>query len=382
MKKLQVGIIGCGKISSAHLKAWRRIDGFAIGGVFDVNRQLAEERAKEFSVSRVFPTLDQLLAECDVIDVCTPPQTHAAIALPVLAAGRHLLIEKPVVTQVADWDNLVELVKRSPGKLAVIHNLKFAQSVRTAKQWVDEGRIGDVLRIQREFLTSAATDRMLVGDSHWSHKLPGGRWFETLPHELYLTHWFAGALEFDSVSIAQTPKAPPGAPADEVVAVLRGERTLATVHFSANCEQNRRIFTVQGSHGQIVVDILSDLATISTVKDAKWKRAVGMQLMGAGQTLLRAIPDRSRYGFERLRGASPHSRAIEAFALEVLGRAEPATPFEEVDYVVRNCDRIGRAIDEQVARGKAAKDAKDDGATHPTAAAEKSSVNGSAPARH
>ncbi|MEZ4362732.1 MAG: Gfo/Idh/MocA family oxidoreductase [Kofleriaceae bacterium] len=349
MNKHRVGIIGCGKISSAHLKAWRRIAGFSVGGVFDVNRALAEERAKEFSVDRVFGTLDELLAECDVVDVCTPPQTHAAISRQVLTAGRHLLIEKPVVTEVADWDSLVELVKRSPGKLAVIHNLKFAQSVRTAKQWVDQGRIGDVLRIQREFLTSPSTDRMLVGDGHWSHKLPGGRWFETLPHELYLTHWFAGPLAFESVSIAHTAKAPPGAPADEVTAVLRGDTTLATVHFSANCEQNRRIFTVQGSHGQIVVDILSDLATITTIHDAKWKRAMGMELLGAGQTLLRAIPDRSRYALERVRGASPHSRAIDAFAREVLGQGEPATPFEEIDYVVRNCDRIGRAIDEQLA---------------------------------
>jgi predicted dehydrogenase len=349
MKKHSVGIIGCGKISSAHLQAWSKLDGFTVGGVFDVNRKLAEERAREFSVSRVFESLDSLIAECDVVDVCTPPQTHAAISRQVLTAGRHLLIEKPVVTEVADWDSLVELVKRSPGKLAVIHNLKFAQSVRTAKQWVDQGRIGDVLRIQREFLTSATTDRMLVGDTHWSHKLPGGRWFETLPHELYLTHWFAGALEFESVSIAHTPKAPAGAPADEVVAVLRGDRALATVHFSANCEQNRRIFTVQGSHGQIVVDILSDVATITTTRDSRWKRAVGMQFLGAGQTLLRAVPDRSRYGLERIRGASPHSRAIAAFAQEVLGRGEPATPFAEVDYVVRNCDRIGRAIDQQLA---------------------------------
>lgn len=374
MKKLSVGIIGCGKISSAHIKAWAKIDGFTLGGVFDVNRQLAEERAKEFSIARVFDTLDQLIAECDVVDVCTPPQTHAVISRQVLTAGKHLLIEKPVVTEVADWDSLVELVQRSPGKLAVIHNLKFAQSVRTAKQWVEQGRIGDVLRIQREFLTSATTDRMLVGDSHWSHKLPGGRWFETLPHELYLTHWFAGPLEFESVSIASTPKAPPGAPADEVVATLRGDTALATVHFSANCEQNRRVFTVQGSHGQIVVDILSDLATITTVKDAKWKRAVGMGLIGAGQTLLRAVPDRSRYGYERLRGASPHSRAIEAFADEVLGRGEPATPFEEVDYVVRNCDRIGRAIDQQLAARRAAAGAE--------ATAGAGSVNTRVAARH
>lgn len=349
MSTQTVGIVGCGKISSAHLKAWGKLEGFAIAGVFDVNRQLAEERAKEFAAPRVFDSLEQLLESCTVVDVCTPPHTHTAIARAALTAGRHLLMEKPVVIEVADWDSLVDLVKRSPGKLAVIHNLKFNHSVRLAKRWVDEGRIGDVLRIQREFLTSPSTDRMLVGDGHWSHKLPGGRWFETLPHELYLTHWFAGALELDHVTAVHTAKAPPGAPADEVVAVLRGDSTVATVHFSANCEQNRRVFSVQGTHGRITVDILGDQAAISTAKDAKWTRAVGRELLDAGRTLLRTLPDRTRYGLDQVRGTLAHYHAIRSFADEVLGRGEPATPFEEIDYVVRNCDRIGREIDRQLA---------------------------------
>jgi predicted dehydrogenase len=217
--------------------------------------------------------------------------------------------------------------------------------VRTAKQWVDEGRIGDIIRVQREFLTSPATDRMLVGHKHWSHRLPGGRWFETLPHELYLTHWFAGAMTPIDAAIASTPAAPPGAPADEVVLTLGGPRALATIHFSANCAANRRVFTLQGSLGQIQVDILSDLATVQTIKDARWSRAAGRPLLAAGQALLQGVGDRSRYGWRRLRGESPHVRAVKAFADYVLDRAESPTPLDEIEYVVVNCDRIGGMID-------------------------------------
>ena len=45
---------------------------------------------------------------------------------------------------------------------------------------VCSSRFGEVIRVQREFLTHPTTDRMLVGSAHWSHSLPGGRWFETI----------------------------------------------------------------------------------------------------------------------------------------------------------------------------------------------------------
>jgi len=192
---LNVGIVGCGLISEAHIKAWQKTPGFTVRGVIDTNAEQAQKRAGQFKIDTIFNRLDQLIEACDVVDVCRPPQSHAAIAQQAVAGGRHLVMEKPVVTDVADWDKLAKSVNEAKTKLAVIHNAKFLRSIQQAKRWVDDGRIGDVIRVHREFLTHASTDRMLVGEGHWSHKLPGGRWFETLPHELYLTHWFAGPLD-------------------------------------------------------------------------------------------------------------------------------------------------------------------------------------------
>lgn len=348
---LKVGIVGCGLISEAHIKAWKKTPGFTVQGVIDTNAEQARKRASEYAIATVYDRLDQLIGECDVVDVCTPPQSHAAIAQQAVARGRHLVMEKPVVTDVADWDRLAKAVSDAGTKLAVIHNAKFLRSIQLAKRWVEGGRIGDVIRIHREFLTHASVDRMLVGEGHWSHKLPGGRWFETLPHELYLTHWFAGPLDLSSVVALQTPSAPPGAPADEVLIVLRGERCIATFQFSANCTQNWRTVTIQGTTGRIVVDLLSDFAELSQRSDSKLKRAVGRPILDAGRVLLRAAPDRGQYGLQRLQGLqSPHLRIIQALGRSLQGQGEEPTPFAEVDYVIRVGDQIAREIERQIHR--------------------------------
>jgi predicted dehydrogenase len=316
-----------------------------VQGVFDVSPELAQKRAAQFGIPTIYPTLDTLIAACDVVDVCTPPHTHAAIARQVIAAGKHLLIEKPLVTDAADWDALLALLESSPSKIAVVHNLKFTRGIARAKQWVSRGRIGDLISIERHFLVSPNNDRMLVGNTHWSHTLPGGRWFETLPHELYLLHYFAGALEVTNVSVLRTPAAPQGAPADEVLVTLKNGTLLATLHYSAHCELNRRGMTLYGTRGMIVVDTLSDLALLSTSRDKKWKRVVSRPLLDAGAAILQAVPDRAASAVQRAQGETAHADFIGAFASYVAGTGESPSPLDEIDYVVRNAERIGRAID-------------------------------------
>ncbi len=350
MTQFSVGIVGCGLISEAHLDAWAKTPGFTVKGVLDTNREQAQKRASEFKVPTVYDGLDQLIAECDIVDVCTPPSSHAAIAEQAIAGGRHLVMEKPVVTKVADWDRIAPRAREANTKIAVIHNVKYLHSVQLAKKWVDEGRIGEVIRVQREFLTHPDADRMLVGDKHWSHALPGGRWFETMPHELYLTHWFAGPLPLSSVTVVASPNAPSGAPAEEVLIALAGERAIATFHFSANCHENRRTLMIQGTTGRIVIDLLADFASISSRSDSKLRRAFGGRtIIEAGATLLRAAPDRGRYGVSKLRKESPHLKIIQRLGQHLQGQAEEPTPFDEVDYVIRCGDQIGREIDRQVA---------------------------------
>src|SRR5581483_12391461 len=133
---VRVGVVGCGVISSAHLKAWVKVPEYTVNGVFDVNQQLAQKRAFEFSIPTTFENITELISASEVVDVCTPPHTHAQIAMQVIQSGKHLVIEKPVVTDLAEWEAICRQLASSPTQIAAIHNIKFSESVQRAKSWV------------------------------------------------------------------------------------------------------------------------------------------------------------------------------------------------------------------------------------------------------
>lgn len=344
----RVGLVGCGHIAPSHLRGWGRTRGGKVAGVFDLDRPLATRLARRFGVDKVYGDLDELLAGSDVVDICTPPRSHAAILTSAIEAGRQVVIEKPVVVDVVEWDELGERIRAAGLELAVAHHIKFSRSFRKCKRWLDQGRIGRLLRIDWQFLTSRETDRMLTGDAHWSHELPGGRWFETLPHNLYGIHHLCGPMDLASVTARRTAEAPPGAEADEVVVTLEHAGTLASLHFSANCRLNQRKVTLTGSIGVITIDLLSDLAWLTRPKDSKLRRSLGRSLIENGGAVASMIADRPMYLLDRLRRQSPHTRFIAAVDRNLRGVGPPPTPFEEIDYVTRYCERIGREIENQL----------------------------------
>lgn len=349
MKTLTIGLAGAGHIAAAHLAAWSRAEGCRLRGIFDLSRAAAESRARRFAGMRVYDDIDALIADCDVVDLCTPPNTHAEFAGRALGAGRHVLSEKPIVTHLEDWERLETVLGGSRGTLAVMHNLKYLRAVRRARRWLEQGRIGRLLRLSRLFFTDPASDRMLARP-HWSHGLPGGRWFETLPHALYLIHQLMGPLEPVAVVALSSDSAPRGAPADEVTIVFRGRAALADVQYSANCGLNRRTLTLWGTLGRITVDLLSDTASLSRRRDRRWRRAVGALPELAGRAVRWPL-DRASYLGDRLRGRSPHALLIADFARHLLDGGPSPTPRDEIDYVVRTAHQIGLEIDRQVRSG-------------------------------
>lgn len=352
MAKMKIGIIGCGHISDTHIKSWKKAPHSEIIGVFDLSKELMQAKASKYSISKTYDQLEALIEDADVLDICTPPQTHFDICMKVAAAGKHMLVEKPLVTDVQQWEQIKQAVNQNKITLVVLHNLKFSLGVQKAKSAIEQGAIGDLLRINRYFLTHPSHDRMLVGDKHWSHKLPGGRWYETMPHELYLTHYFAGWSSLDNVTVLHTPNALPGAPADEVCFTLSNSKVISSYHYSSNCKLNKRYIEFIGSEGIITIDVLSDMMVIDKVKETKRKRGIGMLALEAWSRLSQSIPDRLEYFKQRRNGVSPHTRIILQYDRFLQGKDINPTPLEEIDFVVQYCDLVGKEIEKQLLNKK------------------------------
>jgi predicted dehydrogenase len=348
--KKKVGIIGCGHISDTHIKSWGKSTNSKVFGLFDLDKELVDNKASKYGIANTYDNLEAIIYDCDVLDVCTPPHTHFSICKQIIVAGKYLLIEKPLVTDVSEWNQLKELIIKHDVKVGLCHNLKFNLSVQNAKKKIDQGAIGDLIRINRFFLTNPNTDRMLRGNDHWSHKLPGGRWFETMPHELYLTHYFAGWSELDNVSALSTPNATEGASADEVCFTLSNKKVISNYHYSSNSLQNKRYIEFIGTKGVITLDVLSDMLLIDRVADSKTKRALGIIGIDAIHKSFQIEPDRIRNYLEKIKGVSPHTRIIQQFDTYLDGKSESPTPIEEIDFVVQYCDKVGNEIDKRIGK--------------------------------
>ena len=121
---LKAGVLGAGHLGKIHLKLLKQSEEYELIGFYDANKENAEKVASEFGY-QVFEDLDDLIAECDMIDVVTPTLSHFEVARKVISAGKHLFIEKPITNTFEEAQELIELAKKHKVKGQVGHVERF-----------------------------------------------------------------------------------------------------------------------------------------------------------------------------------------------------------------------------------------------------------------
>ena len=145
MTPLNVGILGCGKISGIYLKNLTGpfADRVRVAAVADLVSDLAKQRAAEFNVPRVV-TPDELLADPSVplLLNLTPAPFHYDVSRQVLQAGKHLYSEKPLALSMPHARELVDLARAKNLLLAVAPDTLLGAGVQTCRHAIANGRIG------------------------------------------------------------------------------------------------------------------------------------------------------------------------------------------------------------------------------------------------
>lgn len=166
MTKLRVGVVGCG-IGREHMRAFKTLpDWFEVAAVCDSGESRAQAVAAEFGVERVLTSFDALCAldDLDVIDVCTPSFLHHEHSLQALAAGKHVICEKPVGASLRQVDELAAAAAQAGRQLMPVYQYRFGHGAQKLKLLVDAGLTGPA------FLTTVETA--------WRRRLPyyAGTW--------------------------------------------------------------------------------------------------------------------------------------------------------------------------------------------------------------
>jgi predicted dehydrogenase len=145
-EKLRVGVIGAGRWSGiAHLPGFTGSPLCDVVMICDLDRELAEGRAREFNIPEVTTDYQKLLSrrDIDVVDIVTSGDTHEPLTFAALDAGKHVLVEKPVCHDYHDVQRANEIAKSKNLKTKVGLTFRYAPAVQYMFELVREGFVGD-----------------------------------------------------------------------------------------------------------------------------------------------------------------------------------------------------------------------------------------------
>ncbi len=160
-------VIGSGFIGTVHVEALRRL-GVTVHGILGSSSERAARRAAQLGVPTAYASLDELLADprVDVVHVTSPNQLHYPQVKAILAAGRHVVCEKPLAVTSAESAELVRLAAASDRITAVNYNIRFYPLNQHLHGAVRDGELGDI-----RLVTGRYFQDWLFLDTDWNWRL-------------------------------------------------------------------------------------------------------------------------------------------------------------------------------------------------------------------
>lgn len=196
-----IGLVGCGGIAGAWVKAVEAHDACRIGLVFDLDGEAAARRAEETG-ARAVPRLEELLGDAgvDIVVIGTPTPSHPDLVESAARAGKHVLCEKPMALDLASCRRMIAVCEEAGVHLAIGHSLRFWTAFLACRRLVREGAIGEPVsgsidRMGTSGLLAVAGDAGGAG-GHWRDDVAnsGGNVLEGFVHELDFTRSVFGEV--------------------------------------------------------------------------------------------------------------------------------------------------------------------------------------------
>jgi len=248
MNKIRWGVVGAGRIAHTFAKDMSATRDGVVQAVAARSGASARTFAEQYDAPTAHEGYDALYADADVdaVYVATPHTSHLQNASDALRAGKAVLCEKPITVNAPECQRLIDVANQSSTYLMEAMWTWFLPAVRKAKEWVDAGRIGKIVRIQSDFgypLEFAPDKR------EYDATLAGGCLLEMGVYPVALTALFASS-DPDSISVV-SHHAPNGVE-DDVVATLNYPDFVATIGTSFRAKLRNWAYIV-GTDGYVAI---------------------------------------------------------------------------------------------------------------------------------
>ena len=311
MKKLNFGIIGCGRIAYKHAEAIKKNVKANLLCVCDIIEERAVEYKDKYGAEAHFTDYRKMLeySGLDVVNICTPSGMHAEMGIAAAQAGKHVIVEKPMALSLKDADDLIGACDESGVKLAVCFQNRFNPPVQKLRRALEEGRFGKLTHASAIVRWFRPQDYYDQAPWRGTRAMDGGCLMNQSIHNIDLLQWMMGPVE--SVFGYTVTNLRKIECEDVGVAVLKfkngalGVIEASTTIYPENLEETLNIF---GEKGTVV------LGGIAVNKIETWKFADSTDENGAIDQHQQDVPN--VYGFG-------HEALVEDFINAVINNSEP-----------------------------------------------------------
>jgi predicted dehydrogenase len=198
---VRVGVIGCGA-GRFHARNYAALADVELVALAGLDEDRCREIADQYGIPRIYRDYTELIAQSDIdgVSISVPNYLHARMAIDALEAGKHVLVEKPLATSVAEGEAMVEAAARIGRILMAVFNYRFRSDSQLLKRYVDAGELGKVYFVRAGWLRDQGIPGGAGGWFTDKARSGGGCLIDLGVHMLDLALWLIGNPRVKSVS--------------------------------------------------------------------------------------------------------------------------------------------------------------------------------------
>jgi predicted dehydrogenase/nucleoside-diphosphate-sugar epimerase len=249
----KIGIIGCGNIAKVHARILKKYVAAEQLAICDLDQLRLDEFAKATGIASKFSSVDALIREFrpQIAHIVTPPSTHAAIAAQCLKANINVMIEKPMCITNEEAEQIRTAEAESQSRVCVDHMRSFDPMIQRAKEVMKTRRFGKIININMTYTYDYLQRIQYDPAARWIKKLPGGCFFDLLPHMLCLLNDFMPGARLASKQIKKNSEQL----VTDVLCLFESAEATASLHLSLNIFPLKNVIEFECENGILVVDL-------------------------------------------------------------------------------------------------------------------------------
>ncbi|MGC9362453.1 MAG: Gfo/Idh/MocA family protein [Candidatus Syntrophosphaera sp.] len=197
MKKIRLGLIGCGRISKNHFEAVSQIPEAEFVAVADVLPDKLKHVTDTYGIKNVYTDYNEMLdkEELDAVSICTPSGLHPQMGVDVAKHRMHVITEKPMGINIADSDKLIRACDANNVKLFVIKQNRLNSTMQLLKNAIEKNRFGKIFLAQSNVFWQRPQAYYDAEKWRGTWEFDGGAFMNQASHYVDAMYWLLGNVD-------------------------------------------------------------------------------------------------------------------------------------------------------------------------------------------